>query len=191
MRRNWREQKVGSWFQRLWRPWVSLNPFKGRGRQINEGKTVGLRDLVVSPDEIQSRPERRWLVIGAFFIGLFALIVFRLFLLQIVDYKSSVATVYANSLRTSTIPANRGLILDRNGAPLVDNVVTTEIRLSRAEAALNPQVKGALASLTGVSMREINREIWQFCVPLTVVLFILIAVPDLTLWLPRVFGYGK
>ena len=48
-----------------------------------------------------------------------------------------------------------------------------------------------LSALTGVSMREINREIWQFCVPLTVVLFILIAVPDLTLWLPRVFGYGK
>lgn len=159
MRQNWRQQKVGSWFQRLWRPWVSLNPFKGRGRQINEGKTVGLRDLVVSPDEVESRPERRWLVIGAFFVGLFALIVIRLFILQIVDYKLSVTTVYANSLRTSTIPANRGLIFSRSGAPLVDNVVTTEIRLSRAEAALNPQVKGALASLTGVSMQQINADL--------------------------------
>ncbi len=48
-----------------------------------------------------------------------------------------------------------------------------------------------LSALTGVSMREINREIWQFCIPLTVVLFMLILIPDLTLWLPKMFGYGK
>ena len=48
-----------------------------------------------------------------------------------------------------------------------------------------------LSALTGVPMRDINREIWQFCVPLTLVLFLLILVPDTTLWLPRVFGYGK
>ena len=34
-----------------------------------------------------------------------------------------------------------------------------------------------LSALTGVPMREINREIWQFCVPLTIVLLLLIAVP--------------
>jgi TRAP-type C4-dicarboxylate transport system permease large subunit len=48
-----------------------------------------------------------------------------------------------------------------------------------------------LSALTGTPMREINREIWQFCVPLTLVLFLLILVPDLTLWLPRLFGYVR
>jgi tripartite ATP-independent transporter DctM subunit len=48
-----------------------------------------------------------------------------------------------------------------------------------------------LSALTGTPMREINREIWQFCVPLTLVLFLLILVPDLTLWLPRLFGYPR
>jgi tripartite ATP-independent transporter DctM subunit len=48
-----------------------------------------------------------------------------------------------------------------------------------------------LSALTGTPMREINREIWQFCVPLTLVLFLLILVPDLTLWLPRLFGYMR
>jgi tripartite ATP-independent transporter DctM subunit len=47
-----------------------------------------------------------------------------------------------------------------------------------------------LSALTNVPMREINREIWQFCVPLTVVLFLLIAFPAVTLWLPRLFGYA-
>jgi TRAP-type C4-dicarboxylate transport system permease large subunit len=40
-----------------------------------------------------------------------------------------------------------------------------------------------------VPMREINREVWQFCLPLTVVLFILVLFPSITLWLPRLFGY--
>jgi tripartite ATP-independent transporter DctM subunit len=47
-----------------------------------------------------------------------------------------------------------------------------------------------LSALTNVPMREINREIWQFCVPLTIVLFGLIAFPAVTLWLPRLFGYA-
>jgi tripartite ATP-independent transporter DctM subunit len=46
-----------------------------------------------------------------------------------------------------------------------------------------------LSALTGVPMREINREIWQFCVPLTIVLFLLILFPAITLWLPWSFGY--
>ncbi|MHB1252024.1 MAG: hypothetical protein ACYC0I_07840, partial [Acidimicrobiales bacterium] len=151
MKGSWRNRPTGSWFSRIWRPWVSLNPFRGRGRSINEPKPVGIRDLVASPDEVVHRPERRWRVIGGFFVLLLLLLLGRLFILQILDYKGSVQSVNANSLRVSTIPASRGLILDRNGRPLVTNVNTTEIRLSRAEAALYPPIKGALASLTGLS----------------------------------------
>ena len=46
-----------------------------------------------------------------------------------------------------------------------------------------------LGSLTGVPMKEINREIWQFCIPLTIVMFLLIFFPQITLWLPHAFGY--
>jgi len=45
-----------------------------------------------------------------------------------------------------------------------------------------------LSSLTKVPMREINREIWQFCVPLSIVLLILIAFPQVTLFVPHMFG---
>jgi penicillin-binding protein 2 len=159
MSRSWRDRPTGSLFSRLWRPWVSLNPFRGRGRVINEPKAVGIRDLVASPDEIRSRPERRWMVIGVFFVLLFVLLIVRLFFLQIVDHRSSVATVDANSLRTSTIPAPRGLILDRNGRPLVNNVITTEIQLSRAQASLQPSIIGTLSLLTGISVAQINRDL--------------------------------
>ncbi|MET0869042.1 MAG: TRAP transporter large permease [Pseudorhodoplanes sp.] len=45
-----------------------------------------------------------------------------------------------------------------------------------------------LSSLTKVPMREINREIWQFCVPLFIVLLILIVFPSITLFVPHMFG---
>lgn len=156
---SWRERRAGSWYSRLWRPWVSLHPFRGRGRTINEPKPVGIRDLVASPSEVQSRPARRWLVIGGFFALLMIGLIVRLFFLQVVDYKASAAAVASNSLQKTTIPATRGVILDRGGHPLVTNVTTTEIRLSREEAVLHPTIKGALSSLTGVSVKEINADL--------------------------------
>ena len=159
MKRSWRNRPTGTLFSRLWRPWESINPFRGRGRAINESKPVGIRDLVASPDEVRARPERRWKIIGGFFLALLALLVGRLFMLQILEHSSSVATVNANSLRVSAIPATRGVIYDRNGAPLVTNITTTQVRLSRAEAALHPSIKGALASLTGLSVKQINSDL--------------------------------
>ncbi len=159
MRRSWRERPTGSRWSRLWRPWVSLNPWRGRGRSINEPRAVGIRDLVASPEEITSRPERRWLVIGWFFAALLVLLVVRLFTLQILEYHASVATVDANSLRVSTIPAPRGLILDRSGQPLVSNVTTTELQLSRAQATLDPSVEGSLSLLTGISVKQITADL--------------------------------
>ena len=48
--------RIGSWFSRLWRPWVSLHPFRGRGRTINEPKPVGIRDLMAAPEEVPLAP---------------------------------------------------------------------------------------------------------------------------------------
>jgi penicillin-binding protein 2 len=114
---------------------------------------------MASPDEVGSRPERRWIVIGGFFAILLVALVVRLFFLQVVDYQSSIRAVQYNSLRKTTIPATRGEIYDRQGKPLVSNVTTTEIRLSRAEASLHPTIKGALSSLTGLSVAQINSDL--------------------------------
>lgn len=45
-----------------------------------------------------------------------------------------------------------------------------------------------LSSLTKVPMREINREIWLFILPLAIVLLLLIAFPWITLFVPQLFG---
>jgi penicillin-binding protein 2 len=159
MKGSWRDRPTASWFQRLWRPWVSLNPFRGRGRQINEPRPVGIRDLVASPEEVRARPERRWRIIGGFFSLLLILLIGRLFMLQIVEHNASVVAVESNSLHTATIPAARGLIVDRSATPLVTNVTTTEILLSRQQAAIDPSVIGALAAVTHQSVTQIKADI--------------------------------
>jgi C4-dicarboxylate transporter DctM subunit len=45
-----------------------------------------------------------------------------------------------------------------------------------------------LSSLSKVPMREINREIWLFILPLAIVLLILIVFPQVTLIVPQMFG---
>ncbi len=159
MRGSWRDRPTASWFQRLWRPWVSLNPFKGRGRQINEPRPVGIRDLVASPKEVVARPERRWRIIGGFFSLLLVGLLLRLFMLQIPGHSASEAAVISNSLHTATIPAPRGLIVDRSGTPLVTNITTTEVLLSRQQAYLDSSVIGALAAVTHQSIAQINADI--------------------------------
>jgi penicillin-binding protein 2 len=159
MKGSWRDRPSGSRFSRLWRPWTSLHPFRGKGRSINEPKSVGIRDLVAAPGDVKLRPERRWYVIGGFFFLLFLVLIGRLYVLQIKDHKQSVAQVAQNSIRKVSIPASRGLILDRNGAPLVNNVTTVEIRLSRAEATLDPSIEGTLASLTGLKVNQIASDL--------------------------------
>jgi penicillin-binding protein 2 len=114
---------------------------------------------MASPDEVGARPARRWIVIGGFFLILLVALIVRLFFLQVVDYQASLAAVQFNSLRFTTIPATRGVILDRAGKPLVTNVTTTEIRLSRAEAVLHPTIKGSLSALTGLSVQKINGDL--------------------------------
>ncbi len=46
-------------------------------------------------------------------------------------------------------------------------------------------------AVTGIPLREIISEIWAFLAVLVVALLLLILVPDIVLFLPRMFGYGE
>ena len=153
--RSWRERSVGGSMRR-WRPRSSFVPRRRQGGRINERRRVGIRDLVAAPSEVSHQPEKRWRVIGGFFLILLAVLYFRLYMLQVPGHAHSVAMVESNSMRVSTIPASRGEILDRNGRVMVGNISTTEVRLSRAEAAQNPEIIGALSSLCNISVASIK-----------------------------------
>ena len=44
-------------------------------------------------------------------------------------------------------------------------------------------------AVTGIPLKEIIREVWAFLFVLLGALVLMILVPDIVLWLPRVFGY--
>jgi TRAP-type C4-dicarboxylate transport system permease large subunit len=46
-----------------------------------------------------------------------------------------------------------------------------------------------ISGVSGIPLHSIMKELWQFLIVLLVILFILIFVPELTLWLPMKFGY--
>ena len=46
-----------------------------------------------------------------------------------------------------------------------------------------------LNGVTGIPLRDIIREIWPFVFALLCALIVLVLIPDMVLWLPRMFGY--
>ena len=161
MKGSWRDRPLGLAVLAAVAPVGSLHPFRGQGRSINEPKPVGIRDLVAPPGDVKLRPERRWYVIGGFFFLLFLLLVGRLYVLtdQGPQAVGRAGGRELDSLRVTRYRRRAGLILDRNGTPLVNNVTTVEIRLSRAEATLDPTIEGTLASLTGPSVNQIASDL--------------------------------
>ena len=106
--------------------------FKGAtAARITERKGPTLPNPLASPDEVGSRPDVRLWVVGAIFVALFALMGVRLAFLQIVQHKQSAEVVATNSLRTVTVPAPRGEVVDRSFDALVANSVHQELSSCR------------------------------------------------------------
>jgi hypothetical protein len=96
---------LGSWFSRLWRPWVSLHPF--RGRVVPSTSPTRWASATWWRHPTRSGPARtRWRLIGGFFFLLFLALLGRLFMLQVLEQKTSALTVQYNSIRQTTIPAS-------------------------------------------------------------------------------------
>ncbi len=104
-------------------------------------------ERVVPSEPSPARTVVRLRVVGVLVVAAFSLMFVRLWYLQVLDTKSFAQAVTANQIRNVEVPAPRGLVLDRSGAPLVGNEVTEDITLSRVAAQQHPQVVGRLAAL--------------------------------------------
>lgn len=115
--------------------------------------------MLDAPDTSQARPLLRLRIAGIVVVGLFALLGLRLWTLQVLQAPAAAQAVAANQIRVVQLNPTRGLILDRNGNPLVNNVVTEQITLSRVAAQQYPQVVGNLAALVGETPTQIQQAI--------------------------------
>ncbi|NIO00887.1 MAG: penicillin-binding protein 2 [Candidatus Latescibacteria bacterium] len=87
-------------------------------------------------DERLGRTRRRWL--QAFAVFFFLVLLIRLFSLQAVEHAGYAKDAEKNQFQRLRIPAPRGLIVDRNGEVLVDNVPRFDVVVpwKREESAL-------------------------------------------------------
>ena len=46
-----------------------------------------------------------------------------------------------------------------------------------------------IAGVSGIKVAEITKELWIFLIVLIALLFVLVYVPQITLWLPELMGY--
>ena len=120
---------------------------------------VSVGSMLDAPDSTASRPGLRLRIVGLVVIALFAVLGLRLWALQVLQAPAAVHAVSANQIRVVSIPPTRGEILDRTGTPLVNNIVTQQITLSRVTAAQNPEVIGSLAALLGETVAQVNQVI--------------------------------
>ena len=92
---------------------------------------------------------------------LFIFIILRVFYVQMVDYKK--LNEYASDLWSRDLPleADRGLILDRNGVVLADNLTTTSLVLIPNQIKNKKKTTKQLAEILGVSYEEMKEHVFK------------------------------
>lgn len=92
---------------------------------------------------------------------LFIFIILRVFYIQIFDYEK--LNSYASDLWSRDLPieADRGLILDRNGVVLADNLTTTSLVLIPNQIKDKEKTTKELAKILGVTEKEMKKHVYK------------------------------
>lgn len=106
-------------------------------------------------DDIHGRIKFVLLVV----ILLFLAIIIRVFYIQVIDYKK--LNDLADNLWSRNLPitSDRGLILDRNGKTLADNITTVSLVLIPNQITNKEKVSQDLADILGVSYEEMYKHV--------------------------------
>lgn len=105
--------------------------------------------------KIDSRIKVTFLII----ILLFVFIVLRVFYIQVFDYQKLSSLASDLWSRDLPIEANRGLILDRNGVVLADNLTTTSLVLIPNQIKDKDDTSQKLADILGVAKEEMDKHV--------------------------------
>lgn len=91
----------------------------------------------------------------------FALIILRVFYIEVVDYEK--LKDYASSLWSRELPieADRGIITDRNGVVLADNLTTTSLVLIPNQIKNKEEVTKSLAEILNVSYDDMKEHVYK------------------------------
>jgi penicillin-binding protein 2 len=94
----------------------------------------------------------RSIVAGVFAAVLLLAVAGRLFYLQVIKFDYYHGLSQGNSIRTEPIPPSRGLILDRHGVVLADNMPAFNVELIREQVGDAKALDATLAQLVGIGL---------------------------------------
>ena len=100
-------------------------------------------------------------LIFLFFLAFFLVIFLRIVYIEMVDYKKLSSLALDLWSRDLPIEANRGLILDRNGVVLADNITTTSLVLVPNQIQNKEEVTKVLAEILKVSENEMKKHVYK------------------------------
>ncbi len=105
--------------------------------------------------------DQRIKVLFLIMLILFIFIILRVFYIQVIDYKK--LSKYASNLWSRDLPieADRGLILDRNGVVLADNLTTTSLVLIPNQIKDKKKATTELAKILNVSFDEMKKHVYK------------------------------
>ena len=95
------------------------------------------------------------------FLLIFLIIVLRVFYVQVIDYDKLSSLASDLWSRNLPIEANRGLILDRNGVVLADNLTTTSLVLIPNQIKNKEETTKQLAEILGVTYEEMEEHVYK------------------------------
>ena len=95
------------------------------------------------------------------FIMMFLVIVLRVMYIELIEYDK--LSILANNLWSRDLPiqGDRGLILDRNGVVLADNITTTSLVLIPNQIKDKDLVSETLANILSVSKEEMDKHVFK------------------------------
>lgn len=101
---------------------------------------------------------RLWIV-SLFFVGLYAALTYRMFDIMVLHRQFLQGQGNARSLRVVDIPAHRGMITDRQGAPLAISTPVHSVWVNPKELKLTAYQRDKLARLLDLSPKALQQKI--------------------------------
>ncbi len=141
------------------------------------GRFVPGDPRVEEPYRLTPQTAIRVAILGFFALGIFAVLILRLWALQVLSGDKYLAQATQNRVRTIQIDAPRGVILDRYGHVLVSNVAGTSLEVWPADLPKTWPAEKAelqrLATITNLSVQSILTKIKPYAQdPLTPVILV-------------------
>lgn len=105
--------------------------------------------------------DKRIKIVLIIVVILFISIIFRVFKIQVFDYKKLKSLADDLWSRDLEVAADRGKILDRNGEVLADNVTTTSLVLVPNQIKNKKRTSESLAKILGVTKKKMDKHVYK------------------------------